>query len=157
MTPLGSAVQSPEPTWEGDRAFVWVEIVTLCLGFLVGSLMVPSALEKVSRGRSISAGSMSSSSVQSSVMGMLVCVFAVVIVTEGVILSGIWRGRQWAYVTLTIFLLFGICIQMTRLLGTTTGPTANLGGMFIFGLLMGIAKLVFCGVRLSGSLGPPLK
>ncbi|MEI8281329.1 MAG: hypothetical protein WCG75_02890 [Armatimonadota bacterium] len=154
MTPVGSPIQTPDEPWQGDQNFVWFEVITLLLGFLVAGLFLPTAMNQMP---SRSGAHLSGAQAESAVLGALACVMIIVIPIEIAVLTGIWKGKQWAYVVLTILLLCGGLSQLSRLGGNPKIVVPNYQVMAMFGFIIGVGKLIFCGMRLAGAIGPPLK
>ena len=145
--------QSDIPIWKGDKIFVMVEILTALLSFLIVGLMLGSFLDAMRYSRT-SSGDMQM--VKSVFTVLIVIGLAMYIPIIWFRLLGIWKGKQWSYIFTVCLLSLSALIQIYRVASGSWSSFPDLQVLTMISMILGISKLAFCGMRLSGNTGPPL-
>ncbi len=72
------------------------------------------------------------------------------------VLSAVWKGKQWGYVTVLCLILFGFVYTLGRTSATKIDLPRGTAFVVFVGRLIGIGKAIFYGARLAGVVVPKL-
>lgn len=145
MGPMG-----PSQPFQGDKIYVGIEIATVAIGFIMFYFMMPSILSQVIQqmGENSNGPKPSVAFVQMIMNFGLGCGLIIAIPIEYFILSGIWKGKRWAFIVSVVFMALGLLSQI--------GNFDKYLLLSIYGFIQNGAKLVYCIMRMSGKVGTPL-
>ncbi len=140
----------PYVPFKGDKTYVIADLITLLIGVGIQFSMLPAltadAIKKAQE-KSTGGPAPSESMMQGIMMGGMGCGFIVALAISILLWVNIIKGKKWAFIVSLIFIVIGLLMGMMGL----AGPAAMAA---IFGMVVGVAKLIYCVMRMAGKVGP---
>ena len=132
--------EGPGPIYDGDRAFVFFKVFLM----IWLPLLRWGKLEAIARNSGLPVGQI--------VQGVLCC-FGVMYLLEAFLLTGVWHGKRWAFVTIIVLTAIGIAIPNGASQQANLPPDPSDGITVVIGLVNFAFTLGYAILRLAGT-GP---
>lgn len=146
--PRSEHEQGPRGPFQGDKIYVGIDALLTLVGFGMMFAMAPMVAEESMKQQANSPQKMDPAMMQNIIYGMFGCM-AVVCIPVGIFL---WifmlKGKTWAFIVSLVLAILGV---LNAVYGAVSGPMVAFS---IFGILTGIVRSVYLGMRVGGMLGP---
>ena len=142
----------PYVTFKGDKIYVVADLIALLVGVGMQFSMLPAltadAMKKAQE-KSTGGPAPSESMMQTIMIGGMGCGFIVALAISIFIWINLVKGKKWAFIVSIVFIILGLGMGALGL----AGPAAMAS---IFGMAVGVAKLIYCVMRMANKVGPAL-
>lgn len=143
----------PSGPFKGDRVYVFADLVAFFVSLGISFTQMPAMVEEAKKKAAENSNGgpqPDPAMMQTVMMGFTGCVFVVVLAISIFLWMNIWKGKKWAFIVSVVLLILA--------LGMSAFSISGAGAMgAIFGLGVGLVKLVYCIMRMIGKVGPELK
>lgn len=147
--PRPGNIQIPTEPFGSDKAYVWIDAITTALGFVILFALWPTVLDQsMKEMRSPSGPTISKEFMQGIFVMVIGLTIVIMIPLEYFILSGIWKGKRWAFIVSLCLLLLGLLSNLSNF--------GMILWLSIYSLILSLGKVGYCIARLSGRYGPSL-
>ena len=86
---------------------------------------------------------------QNIMMGTMGCMFLVCLPITAFVWVNMWKGKKWAFITMLVLQILGLLGSMRNLSGPLMAFTVG-------SMILVLARIIYCSMRLAKSVGPPL-
>ncbi len=149
--PPGSS--GPIGPFKGDKIYVIGDFIAFLIGIGINIVNFPAVfaetLKRTQENAKPGTKLPSDEMFQTIMMATTGCIFVVILGISILLWVNMIKGKKWAFIVSIVFLILGLAMGAAGLAGA-----GAMGAMF--GLSVGVIKLVYCILRMIGKVGPAL-
>jgi hypothetical protein len=139
--------------FKGDKIYVIGDLVAFFASLGISLAQMPAVVNEALKKAADSPNggkAPDAAMIETFIMAFTGCVFVMIFAISIFLWMNIWKGKKWAFIVSIVLLVLGLGMSGMGLSGA-----GALGA--IFGLGVGLVKLVYCILRTIGKVGSPLR